>query len=600
MSAPGRTDWTEADWRLVAESIPHIVWAADAGGRTLYFNRRGVDYAGAAASELDWTGMVHPDELGRATTCWQEANRDRTPFEEDLRLRRADGTYLWHSCRSQPVLADDGVIDRWFGTATDIDDRKQVEALLATAEAESREVLQLLTELQAAAPVGIGFVDRDLRVLRMNAELGELARRPPEQQIGRTLADLLPDLWGQLEPICRHVLDAGGAVRNLPIARPPLDEPGAHREWVVNLFPVQIRDAIVGLGIVAVDVTERLQAEGFSSTVMSQVADGVYAQDPDGLLTYMNRAASRMLGWSEDELRGRRVHDVVHFQRADGTRVAAEDCALLREGADRRLERADEVFTRKDGSVFPVAYSSVPLQVGSRIDGMSVVFRDVSDPSSSTNLIRVLIADSDQASSAELIAMLTRHEGLDVVGIATDAEAAVREAVRLRPDVVLVDLLIPDVGGAATALRVTAEAPASSVILLALDYGDGVAAGAIAAGCSGIVDRRRAWVDLAGAVRAAYHGETSISQAELQKVVTTVRDSWRPGRAQDLTQREREVLYCLTQGLTNRQAATKLAVTVNTVRNHVQRILYKLDVHSRLEAVVLATRGGLLDDHPEA
>jgi DNA-binding NarL/FixJ family response regulator len=75
-----------------------------------------------------------------------------------------------------------------------------------------------------------------------------------------------------------------------------------------------------------------------------------------------------------------------------------------------------------------------------------------------------------------------------------------------------------------------------------------------------------------------------------------VRDSWSPGRAEDLTTREREVLLCLTLGLSNQQVATRLGVTVNTVRNHVQRILYKLDVHSRLEAVVLATRDGMFDE----
>jgi DNA-binding NarL/FixJ family response regulator len=97
-------------------------------------------------------------------------------------------------------------------------------------------------------------------------------------------------------------------------------------------------------------------------------------------------------------------------------------------------------------------------------------------------------------------------------------------------------------------------------------------------------------------VRAAHHGDTAISQADLQHVVASVRSSSRRGRSHDLTPRERSVLRCLTQGLTNQQAADELGVTVNTVRNHVQHLLYKLDAHSRLEAVVLATRDGLLDE----
>jgi DNA-binding NarL/FixJ family response regulator len=291
------------------------------------------------------------------------------------------------------------------------------------------------------------------------------------------------------------------------------------------------------------------------------------------------------------------MHDVVHFQRMDGTRVEMDECALLTEGTERRLVRATgEAFTRKDGTVFPVAFSSMPLRVGSRVDGVSVVFRDLSAPGSSTNLIRVLVADADDAWGDAVTGMLTRHEGVEVVSVAKTAKSAVQQAQSLRPDVVILDALLPDVGGAATALRIKAEAPRTSILLLALEHDDALAAGAIAAGCAGVVDKQRAWVELASAVRAAFHGETSISQAELQQVVTKVRDSWRPGRAQDLTAREREVLLCMTQGLSNQQVATRLSVTVNTVRNHVQRILYKLDVHSRLEAVVLATREGLLDD----
>jgi PAS domain S-box-containing protein len=88
-----------------------------------------------------------------------------------------------------------------------------------------------------------------------------------------------------------------------------------------------------------------------------------------------------------------------------------------------------------------------------------------------------------------------------------------------------------------------------------------------------------------------WHGGLGENRGLRPDVVAT----WRPGRAEDLTAREREVLRCLMQGLSNQAAADRLDVTVNTVRNHVQRVLYKLDAHSKLEAVVVATRDGLLD-----
>jgi DNA-binding NarL/FixJ family response regulator len=97
-------------------------------------------------------------------------------------------------------------------------------------------------------------------------------------------------------------------------------------------------------------------------------------------------------------------------------------------------------------------------------------------------------------------------------------------------------------------------------------------------------------------VRAAYHGETTLSQTELQRVVSKVRGGGHRGRAADLTEREEEVLACMRDGLSNAQVAESLSITLNTVRNHVQRILFKLNVHSKLEAVVVTSREGLGQD----
>ncbi len=586
--------WSQVDWRAIADEIPHIVWVIGPNGDSQYTNQRGEDYTGASGS-ASWEAVIHPDDVAGAAVLWEQAVSAKLDFEADFRLRRRDGAYLWHILRAHPQLDAEGHVERWVGTATDIHDRKQLEQHLIESRLETVDALNLLDNLHDAAPVGLGFVDRDLRIARINEEQAGFTRHPRAQMVGMSVEAAVPELWGQLEPVYRHVLDAGEAVRNLPFTRTE-DEGRPRQEWLASFYPVRTGEEVIGVGVVTIDVTERLQAQEFRSTVMSQVSDGVYTLDGEGLLRYMNRAASKMLGWTEDELCGLPMHEVIHFQRADGSLVAAEDCALVSEGSVHRLIRTEgEVFTRKDGSIFPVAFSAMPLAVGSTGEGVSVVFRDLSDPSTATNLIRVLVADPDPTSGETLTAMLTRHEGVEVVGVARTSGEAVEQAVRQRADVVIVDVGLPDVGGVATALRLKAAAPATSILMLVDGQDEAVAAAAIAAGCSGVVDKRRVWVELASAVRATYHGETTISPAQLQAVVTKVRASRQPGRAEDLTAREREVLLCLTQGLTNQQAATRLGGSVNTVRNHVQRILYKLDAHSRLEAVVVATRDGLLE-----
>jgi PAS domain S-box-containing protein len=127
------------------------------------------------------------------------------------------------------------------------------------------------------------------------------------------------------------------------------------------------------------DVTEREQADHFRSAVMDTMLEGLYVLDAEGRATFVNAAASRLLGWTEAELRGRSMHDTIHFQYADGSPHAEADCELLKvrsEGRSVRMEH--EHFTRKNGSLFPVSYSAAPLMVGPKVDGVVVVFRDAS------------------------------------------------------------------------------------------------------------------------------------------------------------------------------------------------------------------------------
>jgi DNA-binding NarL/FixJ family response regulator len=237
------------------------------------------------------------------------------------------------------------------------------------------------------------------------------------------------------------------------------------------------------------------------------------------------------------------------------------------------------------------------LRIGSTGEGVAVVFRDVSEPGASPNVIRVLIADPDRNATSSFRALLDRHEGIDVVAVATTSASAVESAERLKPDVVLVNVELPDVDGLATAAAIMANAPSTRVILMSEKHVDSIAIAGIEAGCAGVLDKSRAWVELVSAVRAAFHDETIISQVELQRVLSKARGD-DAGRAARLTEREEQVLACMREGCSNAQVAQRLGVTANTVRNHVQRILYKLNVHSKLEAVVLASRAGIQHGEP--
>jgi PAS domain S-box-containing protein len=116
----------------------------------------------------------------------------------------------------------------------------------------------------------------------------------------------------------------------------------------------------------------------FNQAVMANMGEGLYALDTRGLVSYINPAAERLFGWSSAELLGRKMHDMTHYQHPDGTPFPADECAglqVLQKGTV--LSDYEEVFIRKDGTFFPVAYSSSPIKSGGGIVGLVVVFRDM-------------------------------------------------------------------------------------------------------------------------------------------------------------------------------------------------------------------------------
>lgn len=366
----------------IAESIPHIVWTASPDGATTYFNQQGTDYTGCPREtnyEWNWVTLVHPEDAQWAAQAWQHATLTGTDFLMEYRIRRFDGVFRWHTCRAVPVRDAAGEIDRWIGTAIDSEDQKQLALALRRAERQATEAVTLLQSIEAATPIGFKLVDRDLRVVRVNRMLADIDGRSVEECIGLAASELVPDLWPQVENFYRRAL-AGETVSNVDVSDISARDSHGVRHWLASYYPVRIDGEIIGVGNVVVDITERKAAEEFRAVVMDNMAEGLYALDRDGLVTYMNRAAESMLGWTEAELRGKPMHETAHFQRSDGSKVAAEECPLLQVRTQGRSVRIlDDTLTAKDGSIFPVAYSSAPLRSGTTLEGVVVVFRDITE-----------------------------------------------------------------------------------------------------------------------------------------------------------------------------------------------------------------------------
>ncbi|MGZ5214411.1 MAG: response regulator [Actinomycetota bacterium] len=211
--------------------------------------------------------------------------------------------------------------------------------------------------------------------------------------------------------------------------------------------------------------------------------------------------------------------------------------------------------------------------------------------------ISVLIVDDHRAFGEALGMALGNEEDLDVVAVTEDGESAAEAAEARRPDVALVDLQMPGIDGLETSRRIRAVSKETAVVVLT-GADDELALGrAIQAGAHGFLRKTAAVQDLANAVRAAHRGEPLNAHDEIEFALRRLRrlrarDDDIAQRFDRLTPRELQILQLLADGRAPDDIATQLKVSRNTLRTHIQNILMKLGVHSKLDAIVAAIRHG--------
>ena len=214
-------------------------------------------------------------------------------------------------------------------------------------------------------------------------------------------------------------------------------------------------------------------------------------------------------------------------------------------------------------------------------------------PTEQQRQIRVVIVEDHRMFAQALSAALDEADDIAVTAAVGTTREGIEAAHTTQPDVVLMDYRLPDGDGVEAARRIKAAHPDIKVVMLTAASDDSVLSQAIQAGCSGYLTKDHTVDELVLAVRAAYNGEALISPAMLSRLLERLSDRSRPGA--DLTSRETEVLRLLAEGLSNQAIAAQLDIRLATVRNHVQSVIEKLHAHSKLEAVAVAMRMGLIN-----
>lgn len=219
--------------------------------------------------------------------------------------------------------------------------------------------------------------------------------------------------------------------------------------------------------------------------------------------------------------------------------------------------------------------------------------------------IKVLIVDDHRMLAEALEVLLTGEDGVETMGTAGTADEALEMCRRGCPDVALMDIDLPGTNGIEATARLLEMCPEARVVAITALQDQELLADAVRAGASGFVPKTRAAEELVGVVRRAAAGEIILPSGNVAGILWRLKDAQQlqvdfDRRFALLTPREVEVLQALAEGRSTREVAARLFISPKTVRSHVDRILTKLEVHSKLDAVVLALRHGRLDPRPVA
>jgi PAS domain S-box-containing protein len=305
-------------YRQLADAMPQIVWTADADGRTTYFNRRWFDYTGLSPDTntvVGWEVALHPADRKAAVAARKRSLATGGRFEAEFRFRAADGTYRWHLGRAVPIRDDEGDIDFWIGTATDIDDRKRIEdaqRFLLDASAELSRSLDWRAGLRAVAELASARVAGRCRVDIVEAD-GSLTRLAVE---------------GTPRTADRAVAEEVVARRTPHLAPTLLSVPLLSRDRVFGAITLgasrgdrlfddgDLRTAEqlalrAGTMIENAELYEEVEHRARAARALETIADGVVLLDPSQRVLLWNSAAAQITGLAAGDVTGRTITEVL-------------------------------------------------------------------------------------------------------------------------------------------------------------------------------------------------------------------------------------------------------------------------------------------------
>ncbi|WP_096586746.1 PAS domain S-box protein [Calothrix sp. NIES-2098] len=320
---------SEARYRSLAEASASIIWIAAPWGNVVEEIPTWQAFTGQTPAKYKgwgWFDAIHPEDRQSIAAIWKEAFSTRQVAVAEYRVRRHDGEYRHMSIRGVPILDETCEIQEWVGMCVDITERKQAEAereqllvQLATEQTRLVESNTLLDTLFNNAPIGIGIWDENLRYVRLNQALAEINGLPQAAHLGKTVAELLPEIDARVTAAFRHVVETGESIIAQEASGETPAVPGQLRYWSVNYYPIALPNNITWVGATCEEITARKQAEVAlqeSETRFRLLAknstDMISRHTVDGMMLYISPACRTILGYEPEEMVGRFNYEFVH------------------------------------------------------------------------------------------------------------------------------------------------------------------------------------------------------------------------------------------------------------------------------------------------
>jgi PAS domain S-box-containing protein len=371
--------------RLVIDTIPTMAWSALPDGSRDFLNQRWLEYTGLSLEQglgRGWQAAIHPEDRAKLVDEWRAALAAGEPLEIEERVQRADGEYRWFLLRAVPLRDELGNIVKWYGTSTEIEERKRAEEVL-------REQASLLDLTHDTV-----FV-RDMNdvITYWNRGAAELYGWNGEEAVGKVSHQLMQTIFPvPLAEINVELLRAGRWEGELVHTKRDGTEVIVASRWSMQRDKQGLPAAILETNN---DITERKRAEEerrYNTQLLRTMTDNassmLYMVDAAGIGTFVNPAMERITGYQAEELIGQVVHDKIHHSYPDGRPYPLSECPLTGALRTRKPVRGEDLFMRKDGTFFPVRYSASQVFRDSVPVGAVIEVQDVTESKAAEEEVR--------------------------------------------------------------------------------------------------------------------------------------------------------------------------------------------------------------------